>query len=353
MRHFLFRFMSDHGKTETFRILSVVFAYWIVSISLVFINKWILSDAVESVDITLFVTWFQCAVTALLCSAAAHLNRVAPSVIKFPCLNFTLKSAIDVLPLSVMFVMMITLNNICLKNLNVSFYYLARCLTTVFNVIFSYLILRQRTSYRAVLCCLAIVFGYGFGVNLEISWGSTNLSGITFGLASSIFCALTPVFTVRSLSSVDRSVWRLTYYNNLNAIFLFIPAILLLELNSIASFPLWLSPHFWFMMVTSGIFGFAIGYIGTLQIHLTSALTHNVSGTAKAAIQTILAVIVNNETKLASWWLSNAIVLVASAGYAVVRHHESWRSEESYPTASPSSATSSKSSPLTSKRSIV
>ncbi|CAH8534083.1 unnamed protein product [Dicrocoelium dendriticum] len=88
--------MSDHGKTETFRILSVVFAYWIVSISLVFINKWILSDAVESVDITLFVTWFQCAVTALLCSAAAHLNRVAPSVIKFPCLNFTLKSAIDV-----------------------------------------------------------------------------------------------------------------------------------------------------------------------------------------------------------------------------------------------------------------
>lgn len=40
-----------------------------------------------------------------------------------------------------MFVCMITFNNLCLKYVGVSFYYVGRSLSTVFNVIFSYLIL--------------------------------------------------------------------------------------------------------------------------------------------------------------------------------------------------------------------
>ena len=34
---------------------------------------------------------------------------------------------------------------------------------------------------------------------------------------------------------------------------------------------------------------FAIGYVTGLQIKVTSPLTHNISGTAKAAAQTVLA----------------------------------------------------------------
>lgn len=75
-------------------------------------------------------------------------------------------------------------------------------------------------------------------------------------------------------------------------------------------------------MVISGIFGFAIGYISTLQIQVTSPLTHNVSGTAKAAAQTVLAVIIYHEIKSISWWLSNIVVLGGSAVYAAVRHIE-------------------------------
>ena len=75
-------------------------------------------------------------------------------------------------------------------------------------------------------------------------------------------------------------------------------------------------------MIISGIFGFAIGYISTLQIQVTSPLTHNVSGTAKAAAQTVLAVIIYHEIKSISWWLSNIVVLGGSAVYAAVRHVE-------------------------------
>ena len=53
-----------------------------------------------------------------------------------------------VLPLSVVFVLMITTNNLCLKNVGVSFYYVGRSLSTVFNVLLTYLLLGNKTSLR-------------------------------------------------------------------------------------------------------------------------------------------------------------------------------------------------------------
>ena len=54
----------------------------------------------------------------------------------------------QVLPLSVVFVLMISTNNLCLKNVGVSFYYVGRSLATVFNVLLTYLILGNKTSLR-------------------------------------------------------------------------------------------------------------------------------------------------------------------------------------------------------------
>ena len=57
----------------------------------------------------------------------------------------------QVLPLSVVFVLMITTNNLCLKNVGVAFYYVGRSLTTVFNVLLTYLILGNNTSLRYII----------------------------------------------------------------------------------------------------------------------------------------------------------------------------------------------------------
>jgi hypothetical protein len=81
---------------------------------------------------------------------------------------------------------------------------------------------------------------------------------------------------------------------------------------------------------------FAIGYVTGLQIKVTSPLTHNISGTAKAAGQTVLATHLYNElgrnksvrsihlypvvkTKPSLWWFSNFMVLGGSVAYARVR----------------------------------
>lgn len=66
-----------------------------------------------------------------------------------------------------MFTLMIATNNLCLKYVDVSFYYIGRSLTTVFNVIFSWVLLRQATSYRCVFCCGFIIFGFYLGVDQE------------------------------------------------------------------------------------------------------------------------------------------------------------------------------------------
>ena len=80
--------------------------------------------------------------------------------------------------------------------------------------------------------------------------------------------------------------------------------------------------RFWMMMAVGGVFGFAINYLTGLQIQVTSPLTHNISGTAKACAQTIIATNWYGETKSFLWWISNMDVLIGSAVYTRVRQLE-------------------------------
>lgn len=91
------------------------------------------------------------------------------------------------------------------------------------------------------------------------------------------------------------------------------------EIGNIAYFPQLTGVYFWTMMTLSGFFGFVMGYVTGWQIQATSPLTHNISGTAKAAAQTVMAVSIWQETKPMLWWFSNLVVLVGSGGYARVQ----------------------------------
>lgn len=125
------------------------------------------------------------------------------------------------------------------------------------------------------------------------------------------------------LPIVEESVSLLTYYNNVNALIMFMPMVVLLgEVQTVWNFK-YLNDHlFWTFMIISGAFGFLISYVTMLQIQVTSPLTHNVSGTAKACAQTVIAVICFGQVKSLLWWVSNVLVLVGSASYTRVRQLE-------------------------------
>lgn len=147
--------------------------------------------------------------------------------------------------------------------------------------------------------------------------------GVFFGVMASACVALNSIFTKKVLPVVDNNIWRLTFYNNVNACFLFLPLMLVFgEFGEVWSFPKLGNTTFWTFMTIGGVFGFAIGYITGLQIQVTSPLTHNISGTAKACAQTVLACVYYQDHKSALWWTSNFVVLFGSGAYTEVRRQE-------------------------------
>ncbi|KAL4230272.1 hypothetical protein ACF0H5_010658 [Mactra antiquata] len=274
-------------------------------------------------DAPLFVTWYQCVVTVILCFLLSIVARYVPDYVNFPEMNIDPKLCRATLPLSIVFVCMITFNNLCLKHVGVAFYNVGRSLTTVFNVVFTYFMLQQTTSIYALGCCGIIIGGFFLGVNQEGSSGELSMIGVVFGVCASASVALNAIYTKKVLPMVDNNIWRLALYNNVNASLLFIPLMIVFgDVTEVYGFPLLTSVHFWFLMTMSGVFGFAIGTITGLQIQVTSPLTHNISGTAKAAAQTVIACTYFGQVKSSLWWLSNLTVLGGSAAYTEVKRRE-------------------------------
>ena len=136
-----------------------------------------------------------------------------------------------------------------------------------------------------------------------------SVSGTVYGVLSALFVALFSIYNKRTLPEVGDNVLILTFYNNLISVLLFIPLMTLFgEISIIYEYPDLFSFDFWIPMSLSGLLGFGMSYVSAWQIQVTSPLTHNISGTAKAAAQTVMATQWNNEFKTGLWWSSNVLV---------------------------------------------
>jgi len=252
------------------------------------------------------------------------LSKSFPKTVKFPD-GSPLDSYVcrKVLPLSILFACQIASNNLCLKYVGVAFYYVGRSLTTVFNVILSLILLKQKTSLKCVLCCASIIFGFWLGVDQESLTESFSLKGTIFGVIGSLCLSLYSIYTKKVLPYVNQEIWLLSYYNNFYSSIIFIPLILLNgELPNVISYENLDQLWFWAIMFVGGLCGFLIGIVSVLQIKVTSPLTHNISGTAKACAQTVLATQWYQDSKSLLWWLSNIVVLMGSGMYARVKQLE-------------------------------
>uniref|UniRef100_A0A7R9WM04 Sugar phosphate transporter domain-containing protein n=1 Tax=Craspedostauros australis TaxID=1486917 RepID=A0A7R9WM04_9STRA len=330
--------------SDTQYIASVVATYWFVSISMVYLNKVLMSNDGISIDAPLFVTWYQCVITALICwtagEVAQHMqkraeilpktNDDAPSASaagkksffsQFPKAEYNAVTGKKVFPLSVVFVGMITFNNLCLKWVEVSFYNVARSLTIVFNVVFSSVMLGSSTSSRTMLCLGVVILGFFMGSKGEVNF---SFRGTVAGICSSLFVSLNSIFTKKILPAVDNDHWRLTFYNNVNACILFIPLILYYEVPTIiaAMNAQLVSTTFWTAMTVAGFFGFSIGIVTVLQIKATSPLSHNISGTAKAAVQSMMAFYIWGNQATFMGVLGIFTVLGGSLMYTLVKMKE-------------------------------
>lgn len=302
--------MTDPDQTA--HIASVVATYWVFSIFTVYLNK-ILMRIMEAEDISLpaplFVMWYQCMVTSLICwfvdlcgkrargSCGEQFSQVATSEGGEGGSNgqsapkYLVGHAKQISPLSLVFVGMITFNQLHRKyveyNVARSFYSAARFFIICFIVFFSRVFLGIPTSLKTILCLVVVVIGFLIGSYDELNF---SVIGTLCGITSSLFISLNSVFTKKVLPVVDDNHWKLTFYNNMNASFLFIPIVVYFEGDIILNAKEQLtSGAFWSAMSLSGVLGFPISIVSVLLIKATSPLTHNISGTAKSAVQSLLA----------------------------------------------------------------
>jgi GDP-fucose transporter C1 len=219
-------------SSEVVHIFQVVAAYWVVSISMVYLNKVLLSSEATSIPAPMFVTWFQCIITAAICIVLGDMGEKSRKEGRTSFLNeytrvkYNMDTGKNVLPLSLIFVGMIAFNNICLKYVEVSFYNVARSLSIVFNVIFTYVILGKETSLLTCSTLLVVMLGFYLGIDGEIN---LSVLGTLAGVASSVFVSLNSIYTARVLPAVNQDKSLLLYYNNVNAAVLFLPFIILFE----------------------------------------------------------------------------------------------------------------------------
>ncbi|KAH8550781.1 triose-phosphate transporter family-domain-containing protein [Umbelopsis sp. PMI_123] len=309
-------------KNHSSSLIAIVVAfYFVISLSVVFLNKYILSSSQYEFPYPLFVTWFQLVVALVVIFIWAELGKSYKAFSIIPPYEFDTSIAKKIAPLTFIYVMMLALNNLCLKYVEVTFYQVARSLSINFTILFTYVILGQKTSPSALLACLIVFLGFAIG-----SYGEINFSwaGIFYGVGSSAFVALYGIYVKKTLGAVDNNQWRLLHYNTTLAILMLGPLVLLSgEVSDILTNVDFLDNiNFWTLMTITGITGFGINIAMFLQVKYTSALTNTISGTAKSCVQTMLAAMIFQNTITVMNGVGILLALIGSGYYSYVRYNE-------------------------------
>eukprot|EP00698_Gefionella_okellyi_P010830 TRINITY_DN2841_c0_g5_i1.p1 TRINITY_DN2841_c0_g5~~TRINITY_DN2841_c0_g5_i1.p1 ORF type:complete len:340 (+),score=37.02 TRINITY_DN2841_c0_g5_i1:130-1149(+) len=315
------------------RIALVVGFYFCISIALVILNKWVMGYSQYPFPHPFSVTWFQFVVALLCALILSWLGRLYEPLSFYPPFEYKLSRAIAVAPLTVAYLAMITLSNLCLNHVEASFYQVARSLHILFQVLLTYVILHEKTSSKVLQSCGLILLGFVLG-----SYGETRFSwsGIMYGCGASFFTALNALYVKKTLVIVDNNQWLLLAYNTVNSILLLTPIVFLSgELTQIGKLTFLKELTFWNGMTFTAVMGFLINIASFLQIKYTSPLTHMISGTAKGAVQTVLSILIFGNPWTSMNLLGTTVVIAGSGWYSWIRYQQMQQPKQPTPDIAP------------------
>merc|ERR1719336_2505752 len=101
-------------KTPQQKLMAVAF-YWVCSLALVFLNKFVMVGDIINLDAPLFMSWTQFFITVICCGILGQIGRVFKPFSFFPVFEYKLSIARKVMPLTLVFLGMIVFNNLCLN----------------------------------------------------------------------------------------------------------------------------------------------------------------------------------------------------------------------------------------------
>jgi len=233
----------------------------------------------------------------------------------------------ETLKLSLVYVGMISFNNICLRYVEVSMYQVARSLTIFWTIVFSRIYFPDKVITNEIkLSCLVVFIGFSLG---SIGEEDLEIKGLIAGVISCIFVAYYNVLVKTTILVFQKNQWRLMIYNTTISIFLFIPPIIADgSLSKILFDEKYKVPEgIWTALVISGVVGILINIAIFMQINYTSPLTGSISGTVKACLQTILGIIIFQNYVSPLNGIGITITIIGSAWYSHIGYRESKNNE--------------------------
>jgi len=139
---------ESSGLSKVHKVALAVSFYFFTSLSLTFMNKTIFNRFAYP----LLVTCYQQIITCVLLWSFGTLGE-RHAVLSFaPPPEFNWNTAAEVLPLTVLYVGMLSATNFCLRHVDISFYQILRSLVIPFNIFTSYLFL----GYVPCVCCVCV-----------------------------------------------------------------------------------------------------------------------------------------------------------------------------------------------------
>eukprot|EP00914_Ancora_sagittata_P008665 GHVO01016808.1.p1 GENE.GHVO01016808.1~~GHVO01016808.1.p1 ORF type:complete len:406 (+),score=57.54 GHVO01016808.1:18-1235(+) len=327
----------DNRPPSNFTVAAVsIGAYCVISLSIVYFNWWLFTG---SFQYPVFVSWVQQVTGFGMYYIFSLLGTRFEffSVFHLKCLDY--KTAIKVLPLTLNFVGMVGLANLCLKFVQVSTYQVARSLTIFFTMGLSYLFLGEVQSMKTKLACGVLVLGFIIG---SLDTSTLSLGGVLFGASSSLFQAMYNVMIKRTLPHLNGDTNLMLMYNLGLSSVLFLPVVFIsgegkvfLDLpyspKDVTFAPIWLS------LFMSGILATSMNLASYICVKATSPLTFNIVGITKALVQTMGGFIFLGDSITLPSVTGISLSLLGSGWYSQVKLSEANRQsqQEAAPRPSP------------------
>ncbi|RKP07519.1 hypothetical protein THASP1DRAFT_30663 [Thamnocephalis sphaerospora] len=284
-----------------------------VSLSFTLLNRFMLSSSEFRALFSLAIAAIQLimAVTVLELARWLGLRRLVDEQATTPVIPskyIDWEAARHAMPASVAYTVMIVLNTVALRYVNVASFQMARYASVLFAVALTPLLLYQAVPMR--ILAVVVISVAGCLVEQAHSLFYTS-AGLWLALASGIAIAVYSVIAKRSLIRLGNSVWRLLRYMLPMAAAQLCPvAIFSGELSALFNVYFIRSFGFWLIAYINSATGLAITAALLFQLRYTTPITSIVATSARMSIQTALVVILASGP--VGW--QNGVAIVACVG---------------------------------------
>ncbi|KIP02085.1 hypothetical protein PHLGIDRAFT_38047 [Phlebiopsis gigantea 11061_1 CR5-6] len=314
---------AKQSTTHNLQVAAVVSFYMGAALVMVFVNKVVMNSSPE---LPLLFLLNQLVLAVIFLHASAFIS----SKVEIPQLD--LKTAKKMAPVTLVNVIGLVFNILCLRGVEASFFQIARGLVLPLTIAVSSIQTHIVPSRRVLLAAGVVTLGFVLGVAphtfATIQWRSApNGLAILYGVLSSLFIAVHAVLIKVSLPHAHNSTIQLAYWQNLGSALFLAPFILMQGevgvLRELISSDAWDGSVFVWGSFVTGLFGFLLCVAGLLSIKVTSPITHMFSSAARSVIQTLLGVWLFNDLFTSNRALSILIIALGTMYYTWVKSTES------------------------------